>query len=105
VAAQLGVQKSVYCVYEKNNVKISPERLQKAAELCKVDLHIFFTESPLAITLHNNAVANGYVEQQHNGDKGLTERMFQCMEERSRKFEEMYACMMDLVDRMNPKKD
>jgi transcriptional regulator with XRE-family HTH domain len=102
VAAQLDVQKSTYSDYELGNVKISPERLMKAAELYKVDHHIFFTQTPLSITMNDHA-SNGYVEQQHNGDKALYERMLQHMEERSKKLEELYAKSLELFDRFAKK--
>ena len=101
VAEHIGVQKSVYSDCEKDVVKIGPDRLLKAAGLYNVDLNVFFSSDPLQITFHNNAVANGYVEQQHNGDKGLYERMLSHMEERSKQLESLYAKTLDVFDRFS----
>lgn len=104
VAEHLGVQKSVYSDYEKDTVKISPDKLLKAAQLYRVDLNVFFSANPLEITLHNNAQANGYVEQVHNGDKGLYDRMLHHMEERSKKLEELYIRSLEVFERLSKEK-
>ncbi len=101
VADGMGIARSTYYDYEQGNVIPKLDFIQKAASFYKVDPLIFFMGPKINISQQHNQVANGYVGEQHGASTELMERMFQHMEERSKKFEELYAKTIELFDRMS----
>jgi transcriptional regulator with XRE-family HTH domain len=103
VAEMLGVAPSTLSDYEHGKVRVNMEALEKAAKLFNVDMTLFFSTEPLTFNVHDNHVARDMVQYQNNDNKEFMERMWSHLEERSKRFEELYSKTLDLFERLAKK--
>jgi len=102
-ADRLKVGRTTLSDYELGVVLPTRSVLEKAAVLYKVDLGLFYSTERLPFNQHNNQQANGYVNEQHNTDKELRDRLLAHIEDRANKTDELFARFFALFEQQMKK--
>ncbi|MCB9203124.1 MAG: helix-turn-helix transcriptional regulator [Flavobacteriales bacterium] len=76
MAEKMDITQSAYGKIEKENVKITIDRLQRISEILEVDLgNLINSKNQNIFNLYNNQTANGYIENQYNEMKSTYEKI------------------------------
>jgi transcriptional regulator with XRE-family HTH domain len=90
MAEKMEITQSAYGKIEKENVKITVERLQKISEILEIDLgNLINSKNQNIFNLYNNQNANGYIENQYNEMKEVYEKLIQSKDEQIKLLQEL----------------
>lgn len=102
MAQELGINQSSYAKIEKENTKLTVERLQRISEVLEVEISSLLNSSKQPIfnqTNENGSYGNGYIENLHIENKEITEKLLQSKEDLIQKLEEQIGFLQKLIEK------
>ena len=102
MAQELGINQSSYAKIEKENTKLTVDRLQRIAEVLEVEISSLLNSSKQPIfnqTNENGSYANGYIENLHIENKEIVEKLLKSKDELIGKLEKQIAFLQKLIEK------
>lgn len=99
VAAQLGVDQSVYSRWETGQTKLSVERIEQIAQVLAVPVGVLLGTSPLKIDQDRAGAHTPNVPEPIILSKELIEKLLQQNEARAKQLEAMTNRLLNLLER------
>lgn len=104
MAHELGINQSSYAKIEKENTKLTVDRLQRIAEVLEVEVSSLLNSSKQNVfnqtnEKESNGSVYGYIENLHIENKEITEKLLQSKDELIKKLEEQIGLLQNLIEK------
>ena len=104
MAQELGINQSSYAKIEKENTKLTVERLQRISEVLEVEISSLLNSSKQNIfnqtnEKESNGNVYGYIENLHIENKEITEKLLHSKDELILKLQDQISFLQKLVEK------